>query len=1485
MASRAPRDWKAGAGGAGEGGRPAVVMSMAKITAGDGYLYLTRHVALGDAPGQGKRDAAAYYSAQGNPPGRWTGRGAPLLGLAGRQVTEDQMRMLFGHGAHPDGEAMITAYIGAHTRHGMTDVQLEKVRQDAIRHATLGRQFPAYKTIQEHEARVAQRLQAIREEAGRDPTAAEEKKVRAEESRRHRAPVAGFDLAFTPVKSASLLWALDERPQVRDAIRQAHQDAIADALDLLEDHAAYTRTGTGGIAQITTSGLTAAAFEHWDSRAGDPNLHTHVAISAKVQGADGTWRALDARGLYHIRVAASERYNTAFEARLSAALGTRFTARPGTGRDGKDPIREIDGVPATMITHFSHRRAAIEARYNALLAGYRARHGHDPSHAVSRQLAQQATLQTRGHKQPPRSLAGKRAAWRQELDERFGPGAAALLMAAVPASLPARREAPDEPDLDLLAERAIAGVAARRSTWTRWNVHAEAERVLRARLPQLDPERHRDLAGAITDLALSPRHSICVEAPALLDEPAELRRADGESVFTVHGAGRYTSQAVLDAEERLLNATRTPTAGGIPAARAAAALDGFEARSGTRLDAGQRSLVTAFACDERLLLAGLGPAGSGKTTAMRAFLQVLRQDGRRLIPLATSAAAADVLGRELGVDTENLHKFLHEWTDGRLAARLRHGQPVPPGMRMFALHPGDVVLIDEAGMAGTFPLDAVAAIAASRGASVRLLGDDRQLAAVESGGALRLVASQPGTPQLSVLHRFRDPAEAAATLQVRAGDGTAVDWYCDRGRVRSGSREAMTCAAYDGWKADMLAGKVTLMAAFTRADVAGLAARARADRVLAGQVEGAGVALHDGNLAGAGDWIITRRNDRRLPVLGGTNWVKNGDAWHVDHRMPDGSLMVRNVGHGGRVILPAAYVASFVELLYATTAHRAQGDTVDTAHPLITAGMTREALYVLASRARERTTLYVATHDQPFDDDPRVDRARIDPLAYAAREVLLNIIATDGAILPATETITVAQQEAGSLATLVPQYLHVAHADAAARYATAAASALGPDEGDALVADPAWGAVTRRLYDAEGDGWDPARLLSLVAGQRELGSADSVAEVLSWRIDGYLTEHPSPPVPGRLPLETAAVARERLTAVAESVLGPQFSSCARREQAWPALISALRRAEDADFDAGELLAAVAGSGGLRTARSASEVLAWRVNRYLAAHPADASPAAPDRPASDPGRPVREVLLPWVQRPDRDGDEARPLGRWLTEAGDLITARVDELAATAVRHRPPWMLPLGQPPHDPEAERQWLRHVAVIAAYRDQHKVMSDDPRQVLGPYPEAGRAGHKAYWQAAESVLAARRFAGLDAPAVLATAEAQARVQVAADLYRALPADERTAISTEMAARLGPFWFGNRTAADEEAALQPVQTTMLTRTLAERGHITLTREPVLPAAVISTPVEAQLSRRGPARKPLPARKPPRVSALDPAQQREQLVRPDMPTRLGREHRF
>ena len=147
-----------------------------------------------------------------------------------------------------------------------------------------------------------------------------------------------------------------------------------------------------------------------------------------------------------------------------------------------------------MIEFFSRRRAAIEARYAELVRDYRTAHGHDPDAGASHQLARQANLDTRQGKQPPRSLAGKRAAWREELTGRFGAGAVGPADEGSPlgpaAEVPAAHRS--AADLTDLAERTVATVAARRSTWTVWNVRAEVERLLRAEVAFLPPGRHRE---------------------------------------------------------------------------------------------------------------------------------------------------------------------------------------------------------------------------------------------------------------------------------------------------------------------------------------------------------------------------------------------------------------------------------------------------------------------------------------------------------------------------------------------------------------------------------------------------------------------------------------------------------------------------------------------------------------------------------------------------------------------------------------------------------------------------------------------------------------------------------------------------------------------------------------------------------------------------------------------------------------------------------
>jgi hypothetical protein len=119
---------------------------------------------------------------------------------------------------------------------------------------------------------------------GREPIDAQEFAGKiAEDSRPRTQTVAGFDLTFSPVKSVSTLWAVAD-PAVAAVIEQAHQAAVKDALAFIEEHALFTQTGPQGIRQVNVRGLVAAAFTHRDSRAGDPDLHTHVVVANKVPG-------------------------------------------------------------------------------------------------------------------------------------------------------------------------------------------------------------------------------------------------------------------------------------------------------------------------------------------------------------------------------------------------------------------------------------------------------------------------------------------------------------------------------------------------------------------------------------------------------------------------------------------------------------------------------------------------------------------------------------------------------------------------------------------------------------------------------------------------------------------------------------------------------------------------------------------------------------------------------------------------------------------------------------------------------------------------------------------------------------------------------------------------------------------------------------------------------------------------------------------------
>jgi hypothetical protein len=713
--------------------------------------------------------------------------------------------------------------------------------------------------------------------------------------------------------------------------------------------------------------------------------------------------------LFKAKVAASETYNTSLEQHLRDTLGVRFAARPGAD-PGKRPIREIVGVDPRLNQRWSTRRTHINARRGELAIQFQHDHGRPPTPVEGLHLAQQATLETRDAKHEPRSLAEQRSTWMNEAAAVLGGRAAVASMVAT--ALTPAAETPRMADADWVAQtadRVLAAMEETRSTWQMWHVRAEAQRHIRA--IDVPVEHAAALVDLLVDEVLEHRCIALAAPPDGIEEPGALRRVDGSSVYTVAGADRYTSQRILDAEQRLV-----ATAGrreGSAVGQAAVDLALLEmAANGTALDAGQAALVRQMCNSGARLQLAIAPAGAGKTTAMRALTLAWTEDGGQVIGLAPSAAAAAVLGEQTGIGADTLAKLT--WS-------LDHGE-LP--YWATAVGPSTLVIIDEAGMADTLTLDAAVQFAVNRGASVRLVGDDQQLAAIGAGGVLRDIKNSHGAVQLNELHRFSDPAEAQASLALREGDLIALGFYLDHGRIHVGDLAKITDDAFTAWISDRAVGLDAIMLAPTRELAAELNRRAR-DHRRGGAPAGREVRLGDGNRASVGDVIITRANDRRRR-LSPTDWVKNGDRWTITHVAKHGDLAVRHIRSRLTVRLPSDYVRASTGLGYATTIHGAQGVSADTMHGLVTGQESRQQLYTMLSRGRHANHLYLQVVG---DGDPHT---LIRPEAISPRtpsETLQQILARDEAPVSASTVLRELNDPAARLFQAVQRYtdgLHLA---------------------------------------------------------------------------------------------------------------------------------------------------------------------------------------------------------------------------------------------------------------------------------------------------------------------------------------------------------------------------------------------------------------------------------------------------------------------------
>ncbi|MET3368455.1 UNVERIFIED_CONTAM: conjugative relaxase-like TrwC/TraI family protein [Jeotgalibacillus campisalis] len=396
-----------------------MTMSIARLSVRSGLNYLFKSTMLDDVSPT-PADTISYYVTTGTPQGRWLGSG--LRGIArisGDKVTESEARAVFQDAAHPDSKEPLGR------PHGQPPISQEASTQKTTHHA-----------------------------------------------------VAGFDLTFSVPKSVSILWALSPRP-VQEQILDTHHDAVEATLAWMEEQVINTRSGRNGVAHVGTRGVISAAFDHWESRAGDPQLHTHLVIANRVQRVtDGAWATLDSRSLYKAVVAASEHYNGLLFDVLHTTLGSETDIR-APAQNTHNPSQQLTGIAEALVHEFSNRSRLIDIETDRLVKQWTTDHGTRPTATTIVRLRQQATLSTRTPKDAsPSPLRLLSSQWRDRAKAKgFDPDSVVASTIRRSRSRPFRIGdfAPDWIAAVGLVTR--QRVAAKRSTWNRWNLIAEGARV------------------------------------------------------------------------------------------------------------------------------------------------------------------------------------------------------------------------------------------------------------------------------------------------------------------------------------------------------------------------------------------------------------------------------------------------------------------------------------------------------------------------------------------------------------------------------------------------------------------------------------------------------------------------------------------------------------------------------------------------------------------------------------------------------------------------------------------------------------------------------------------------------------------------------------------------------------------------------------------------------------------------------------------------
>ena len=864
------------------------------------------------------KTTSEYYAGSGEAPGRWVGRGLEMMLLAGAEVAGEAVPEGIAGGRDLD-EAGRKMFAYLCSRQAAEDL------------------FPP----QRRPRHIAQ--DRVSEGVATSPEAADDY-------------VAGWDMTFSAPKGLSIVAEVTPDDGLRVGIHACQQRAVERTLAKLEQVACWGREGAGGAVVVEGGGFIGATFQHRTSRPvdgeiPDPHLHTHFVAANLVRHPDGTWGALDGRAIMAWQLAAG----ALFRQMLVEELESAGIYLPWIAKNDGSGLIEVDLDPAILKAFSRRHEALVEA---ALASGN--------TSAGGRATAQRSTREAKDREvaaAPERELAALLRSRLSQITLSDGRTASiADVMGCVHRDQSQVSPALSGDALDAIAAGLVAPIQA-------WSDSEEGTNVLENHLTAMRSTfRHEDTIAAIGKAVggtATTAEAIIAAADRLLKgtEAVALDPEPGRPIRTrvPPWQARWTTREILTLESRVTRMAKAGVGAGV--ARASErSIDKVLKRYGWLSDE-QREMVRHITGSGNAVDVAVGVSGSGKTSALGAARAVWLEERVPVIGCALAGKAARGLEGGSGIRSTTLTRLLMD-LDGEEGG----------------LEAGTVVVVDEASMTDTRQLARLADHVARAHGKLVLVGDHRQLQAVEAGGIYRSLVEQPDI--VVELHENRRQSQAweaevlASLREGEEGPERAVRAWTEHGRlvIHDEIGEALADCAR-GWVGDHREGKDTIMLATTLEHVDALNAVARAWRIEAGEItEGVEVAS-TGQRFAVGDRVIGLRGDGKIGILNGDRGTVT--AVMLSQRKHDVSLVITlddpQSGEGGKdrktIEVPAKYLKEGrLGHGYATTTHKSQGMTLDTSHVLAIGNLSRELGYVATGRHRESVTIH-AVDPQTLHDD------------------------------------------------------------------------------------------------------------------------------------------------------------------------------------------------------------------------------------------------------------------------------------------------------------------------------------------------------------------------------------------------------------------------------------------------------------------------------------------------------------------------------------